>query len=150
GFNNNSTLKVSVSGQPDFTIATANGAFSWDLFFPLTASSGTVTIHAADTKSSSTADGTLTVRGFNTNRIPIAKVQGDNQTGLPGALLPISLRVAMKDSTGNPVAGATVTFQASSGAQVLTSSAVSDANGLAETFVRLQKAEGIALVDVNA
>jgi uncharacterized protein (TIGR03437 family) len=151
GFNNNSTLKVSVTGQPDFTVTTANGAFSWDVFFPLTASSATVSIHAVDTKSTSTtADGTLTVRGFNTNRIALAKVQGDNQSGLPGALLPISLRVALKDSTGNPVAGAAVTFEASSGAQVLTPSTVSDANGLAETYVRLQSSEGIALVNATA
>jgi uncharacterized protein (TIGR03437 family) len=150
GFNNNITLKVSVTGQPDFTVTTANGAFSWDIFFPLTAASATLSIHAADTKSSTTADGTLTVRGFNTNRIALAKVQGDSQTGLPGALLPISLRVALKDATGNPVAGAAVTFEASSGAQVLTPSTVSDVNGLAETYVRLQGAEGIALVNANA
>ena len=150
GFNSNTTLKVSVSGQPDFTVTTANGAFSWDLYFPLNAASGTVTIHAADTRSSAAADGTLTVRGFNTNRIAIAKVQGDNQTGLPGALLPISLRVALKDAAGDPIAGAAVTFQASSGAQVLTPSTVSDSGGMAETFVRLPKAESIALIDVNA
>jgi uncharacterized protein (TIGR03437 family) len=150
GFNDNSTLRVSVTGQPDFVVSTTNGAFSWDVFFPLAAASATLSIHAADTKSSATADGTLRVRGFNTNRIALAKVQGDSQTGLPGALLPLSLRVALKDATGNPVAGAAVTFEASSGAQVLTPSTISDANGLADTFVRLQSAEGIALVNANA
>jgi uncharacterized protein (TIGR03437 family) len=150
GFNNNTTLKVLVTGQPDFTVTTVNGAFAWDMFFPLTATSATIAIHAADTKSSTVADGTLTVRGFNTNRIAIAKVQGDNQTGLPGALLPISLRVALKDSSGNPVAGASVAFAASSGAQVLTPSTATDANGLAETYVRLQGSDGIALINVNA
>jgi uncharacterized protein (TIGR03437 family) len=150
GFNNNSTLKVSLSGQPDFTVTTANGAFSWDMHFALTAASGTVTIHAADTQSTSKADGTLSVRGFNTSRVPLSKVQGDSQTGLPGSLLPISLRVSLTDPSGNPVSGASVTFQASSGAQVLTPAATTDANGLAETLVRLQNAEGIALVNADA
>ena len=150
GFNNNSTLAVSITGQPNFTVTTANGAFSWDMFVPLTAASATLSIHVADTKSSVSADGSLTVRGFNTNRLPLAKVQGDNQTGLPGALLPLSLRVALVDSNGNPVTGAAVTFQPSSGAQVLTPSAVTDANGMAETFVRLPGAEGVALINASA
>ncbi|HTS62244.1 MAG TPA: Ig-like domain-containing protein [Candidatus Acidoferrales bacterium] len=150
GFNNNATLNVSVTGQPNFTVTAANGAFSWDMFFPLTALSSTLNIHAADAKSSAVADGTLAVRGFNTNRLPLTKVQGDNQTGLPGSLLPLPLRVALVDSSGNPVTGAAVTFQASSGAQVLTPSALTDANGLAETLVRLAAAEGVALVNANA
>jgi uncharacterized protein (TIGR03437 family) len=150
GFSNNSTLRVSVSGQPDFTITTATGAFSWELFFPLTAASGTIAIHAADTKSAAAADGALSVRGFNTNRIAIAKTQGDSQTGMPGALLPLALRVALKDASGDPVVGAAVTFQASSGAQVLTPATVSDANGIAQSLVRLQNSEGIALVNVDA
>jgi uncharacterized protein (TIGR03437 family) len=150
GFNDNTTLRVSVTGQPDFLITTANGAFSWDMSFPLTAASSTIAIHAADTKSSATADGSLTVRGFNTSRVPITKVQGDGQTGPPGSLLPISLRVAVEDSSGNPVSGAAVTFQASSGAQVTAASAVTDGTGMAETWVRLQSAEGVALIVADA
>ena len=92
GFPANSTIRVSITGQPDFTVTTANGAYSWDMFFPLTTKSGVMAIHAVDTKGTSTADGTLTVRGFNDNRVPLAKVQGDNQTGPPGALLPLALR----------------------------------------------------------
>src|SRR5262249_6166871 len=34
GFAAGATLKVSVSGQPDFSVATASGAYNWDLFFP--------------------------------------------------------------------------------------------------------------------
>ena len=150
GFANNSTLRVSVTGQPDFLVTTATGAYSWDLFFPLNAASATVAIHAADTKGTATADGTLTVRGLANNRIPIAKVQGDSQTGVPGALLPLSLRVVLLDSSGNPVTGAKVTFQASTGAQVAPASALTDATGQAETFVRLPLREGITLVDVEA
>jgi uncharacterized protein (TIGR03437 family) len=150
GFPANSTIKVSITGQPDFTVTTANGSYSWDMFFPLTAKSGSLAIHAADVKGSGTADGTLTIRGFADNRVPISKVQGDNQTGPPGALLPLSLRVALRDSSGAPVVGAAVTFEASSGAQLSAPAAVTDANGLAETFVRLQGTEGVTLVRADA
>lgn len=149
GFPTNSTIRVSITGQPDFTVTTANGAYSWDMFFPLTSKSGSLAIHAADSKSN-TADGTLTVRGFTDNRLPVVKVQGDNQTGPPGALLPVSLRVALRDAGGNPVVGAPVTFEASSGAQLSAPAVTTDANGQAETFVRLQTTEGVALVRADA
>ena len=64
---------------------------------PLAAKSGTIAIHAADGKGAA-ADGSLDVKGFADNRLQIAKVQGDNQSGLPGALLPLPLRVALADA----------------------------------------------------
>ncbi len=150
GFPGNSTIRVSISGQPDFIVNTATGAYSWDMFFPLTSKSGTVAIHAADSTGATTADGSLTVKGFADNRLPITKVQGDNQTGAPGALAPLSLRVALQDASGDPVVGARVVFQASPGAQVTAPSALTDGNGQAETFVRLPAAQGITLVNVTA
>ena len=142
GFPNNSTILVSVTGQPNFTVTTANGAYTWDMFVPLTTRSGATAVHAADTKGSSVADGTLTVRGFNDSSVPLVKVQGDGQTGPPGALLPLALRVALLDAAGDPVVGAAVTFEASSGAQLSTAATVTDASGQAETLVRLQNAKG--------
>lgn len=150
GFPNNSTLRVSMAGQPDFLVTTANGAYSWDMFIPLTAKSGPLAVHAADTKGTSTADGVLTVRGFDSYRVAIAKVQGDNQSGPPGALLPVSLRIALKDTSGEPVVGAAVTFEASSGAQLSTVTAITDAAGQAETYVRLPGAEGVTLVRADS
>jgi len=150
GFPNNSTIRVSVTGQPDFTVTTANGAYTWDMFIPLSAKSGATAVHAADTKGSGAADGTLTVRGFNDNRVPVVKVQGDNQTGPPGAVLPLALRIALRDATGDPVVGVAVTFEASSGAQLSAATAVTDANGQAETLVRLPSAEGVTLVRADA
>src|SRR5262249_32254410 len=79
-----------------------------------------------------------------------AKIQGDNQTGPPGGLLPLALRIAVRDAAGSPVAGATVTFEASSGVSVLSRGATTDASGIAETFVRLQSQEGVALVRADA
>lgn len=149
GFPNGSTVRVSVAAQPDFQVSTANGAYTWDMFIPLTAKSGPLNIHAADTRGSAAADGVLTVRGFADNRIQIAKTQGDNQTGLPGALLPQALRVALLDAAGNPVTGAQVVFQASGG-QLSANSAVTDANGRAEVFLRLPDSEGVKAVTADA
>jgi len=146
GFPSNSTIRVSVTGQPDFTVTTATGAYTWDMFIPLAAKSGATAVHAAQTNGTATADATLTVRGFDNNRVPFVKVQGDNQTGPPGALLAVALQVALLDAAGDPVVGAAVSFQASSGAQLTTVSTVTDANGQAATQVRLPSAEGVTLV----
>jgi uncharacterized protein (TIGR03437 family) len=150
GFPNNSTIRVSVSGQPDFLVTTANGAYSWDMFIPLASKSGSVSVHAADTGGTSAANGTLTIKGFADNRIAMAKVQGDNQTGSPGALLPLALRIALLDPSGTPVVGAPVVFQASPGAQLSAATASTDSSGQAETFVRLPAAQGVTLVTANA
>jgi uncharacterized protein (TIGR03437 family) len=152
GFPNNSTIRVSVTGEPDFLVTTANGAYSWDMFIPLASKSGLVTVHAADTGGTSTASGTLTVKGFDltNNRISIAKVQGDNQTGAPGALLPLPLKIALLDSSGTPVVGAPVVFQASPGAQLSVASASTDSSGQAETFVRLPASQGVSGVTANS
>ena len=150
GFSNNATVRVSVTGQPSFLVTTANGAYSWSIFVPLSAKSGTTTITAADTGSIASAGGSLVINGLVDHRIAIAKVQGDNQTGAPGALLPTPLVVALADTAGNPVVGAPVVFQASQGAQVTVTNAVTDSNGRASTFMRLPPSAGIAAVTANS
>jgi uncharacterized protein (TIGR03437 family) len=150
GFPSQSTLRVSVSGQPDFLVTTPNGAYAWDIFVPLSATTGLIAIHAADTQGPSSADGAVTIKGLADNRVQLSKVQGDNQTGVPGGLLPRSLRIALRDSSGGAVAGATVTFQGSPGAQVMAASAVTDANGQAETWVRLPAQESIVLINADS
>jgi uncharacterized protein (TIGR03437 family) len=149
GFSNNSTLRVSMTGAPDFTVAVANGSYSWDMAIPLAAKSGTVSIRAADTKGTDAASGAITIRGFADNRLPISKVQGDNQTGPPGALLPVPLTLALVDGAGTPVAGAAVSFQVSDGT-LSAASAVTDSNGRAETLLRLPATERVVLVTANA
>jgi uncharacterized protein (TIGR03437 family) len=109
-----------------------------------------VSVRAADTGGTSAANGTLTIKGFADNRIAMAKVQGDNQTGSPGALLPLALRIALLDPSGTPVVGAPVVFQASPGAQLSAATASTDSSGQAETFVRLPAAQGVTLVTANA
>jgi uncharacterized protein (TIGR03437 family) len=149
GFANNSAITVAVTGEPNFTVTTANGAYSWDMFVPLTAASGTVTIQASGSGGASAA-GTLTIQGYANNRLQLAKVQGDLQTGAPGALLPVALQVALLDASGAPVMGAPVVFQGVPGLQLSVTSAVTDSNGMASTQARLPLAAGTALVTANS
>jgi len=150
GFPNNSTVRVSVTGEPDFLVTAASGAYSWGMYVPLSAAGGTLAIHAADTHGPSAADAALTVRSLAASRAGLAKVQGDNQTGVPGAALPLPLAVELADSSGTPVAGVTVAFQASSGAQLSVASAITDSAGRAQTSVRLPASIGVTLVTASA
>lgn len=150
GFSGGSTIRVSVTGEPDFLVTAPNGAYTWDTYVPLSSPGGTLAIHAADTHAPQAADGTLTVRPLAASRAGLLKVQGDNQTGMPGAALRLPLEVALADSSGAPVAGVTVTFQASPGAQLSPGSAVTDGAGRAQTGVRLPASTGVALVTASA
>jgi uncharacterized protein (TIGR03437 family) len=154
GFADNATLNVSITGQPNFSVKTSNGAYTWSMVVPLSAASGQIAIHAAGGASSGTgaaaADGVLTIQGFNNHRVPLVKAQGDNQTGPPGAALPLPLVVLLADAAGNPVVGAPVTFEASPGAQISAAAALTDAQGRASVYLRLPPAAGVALVTVNA
>ena len=71
-------------------------------------------MHAVDGKGAA-ADGSLMVKGFADNRIQIANLQGDNQSGLPGSMLPLPLRVGLADASNSPVAGAPVTLHGVAG-----------------------------------
>jgi len=150
GFSSGSTIQVSITGQANFTVTTVNGAYSWNMYIPLTASSQTLSIHAADTRSTATADGTLAIRGFADNRVQLTKVQGDGQTAAPGALLPIPLQVVLLDSSGSPVSGATVQFQPYPGVQLSAASAVTDGSGHASVWMRLPAAAGTSGVTASA
>ena len=149
GFANGDSVKVSITGQPDFTVMVANGAYAWDYFVPLSAPSGTLTI-TASSAGGATAGGTLTIRGFDTNRAQLSVVRGNNQTGTPGSLLPVPIQVALLDASGAPISGAPVLFQASMGAQLSVSSALTDANGMASTAVRLPAVAGVTGVTAQS
>jgi uncharacterized protein (TIGR03437 family) len=150
GFANGATIQVAITGQQPFNITSATGAYSWDMYIPLSSTSQTLTIHATDLKGSATADGTLVIRGFADNRVLLTKTQGDNQTAAPGAVLPIPLQVALTDAAGTPVAGASLSFQAYPGVQLSATSAVTDATGRASVSMRLPAAVGTAGLTVSA
>ena len=150
GFPNNHTVRVSQTGQPDFLVTTATGAYTWDAYVPVNSPSATITIAAADTGSSAAAAATLVVRSLAASRAGLTKLAGDNQTGFPGALLPLPLVVSLADSSGAPMSGVAVTFQASAGAQLSAGAGVTDSSGRALTFLRLPPATGVALVTASA
>ncbi|MCL5745715.1 MAG: Ig-like domain-containing protein [Acidobacteria bacterium] len=150
GFAPGSKVRVSVSGQPDFEVTAPTGAYVWEVYVPTSAGSGTVTVHAADTSGSDAADGSYTIKSVTEARASIVKLQGDGQSGYPGALLPQPLRVAVRDGAGNPVTGVPVMFEASPGAQIVSATSTTDQNGEAQALVRLPFAESVALFSVKS
>lgn len=150
GFDPGATIRVSLTGQPDFTIKSDSGAYVWETVVPSNSKSGTVSIHAVDSGTGSYADASYTVRTLAEVHLQLVKASGDAQSGLPGAALLRSLDLQVRDDTGNPVEGIPVQFSASPGAQILTATPVTDSSGAAHATVRLPASEGIALVTAQA
>ena len=150
GFPDGATVRVSVTGQPDFRVAVPNGAHFWETFVPLNAPSASITVRGVDLASGASAETTYSVRSLSQSRLQLVKLEGDAQAGAPGALLAQRLRVALRDEAGNPIAGAAVVFTASPGGQVVSSTPATDETGVAEAVVRLPLTEGIALVTAEA
>ena len=150
GFQPGATVRVSITGQSDFTVSTPNGAYAWDVYVPLNARAAAVAIHAADVNGTDAADAGYNVLSLANNRAAFAKTQGDVQSAPPGALAPLPLVAVLRDPSGNPVIGAPVVFQASPGAQLVESSAATDASGQAQTGVRLPMSQGLAAVTVDS
>ncbi len=150
GFETGRTLRISVTGQPDFEVYTETGAYSWEVFIPLAAKSGSVTVRAADTEGAAVAETAYSVRALADATLTFSKVSGDAQVGIPGGVLPLALKVALRDSNGNGITGVPVTFNASPGAQVTPAKAVTDSSGVAETSLRLPSSEGVSLATATA
>ena len=150
GFPNGGTLRVSVTGQPDFVVSTPNGSYDWDVYVPAAARSGVVQVHARDVNSMAVADGSYTIKTLAELHPQLVKMQGDGQSGPPGATLVQPLRVALRDSSGNSIAGVAVSFQASGGGQITPVSAVTDANGQATASYRLPLSAGISAATARA
>ena len=150
GFGENTRIRVRVSGQPEFFVQTSNGAYAWETLVPTSAASGTVTVIADEPTKNLTAQATYTIRALADARPRLSKVRGDAQAGAPGSLLPIPLRIQLRDEASNPLAGVAVAFIPSQGAVLSRSTATTDSNGEAEISLRLPSAEGIALVTAEA
>lgn len=150
GFNPGASLRVSITGQPDFVVRTANGAYAWDAYVPLTAATATITVRSADVSGTNAAQTTYRVRSVAEGRPQLAKLRGDAQTGAPASQLPVPLRIVLRDELGTPMAGAAVAFRASAGAQIAPAAAVTDGSGEAEALLRLPAYEGVALATVES
>lgn len=148
GFPDNSTARVSVTGQADFVVRTGNGSYAWDAWVPAEAPSGTVTVRAV--AGTTVATTTYTVRAAAEARPRLTKVRGDAQSGAPGTRLPIPLRVNLRDESGSPLVGVAVAFAASPGADVTPRVGATDINGEAEAVLRLPPGAGIALATAEA
>lgn len=148
GFAPGASVRVSISNQPDFTVTADAGAYAWDAIVP--ANSGRVEIRAVDTNTGASAQGSYVIRTLADISLAVTKVRGDAQSGPPRAVLPQGLRIAVKDESGNAVVGVPVHFSASPGAEVSPAAAVTDANGEAETLLRLPSNPGVALADAQA
>jgi len=89
--------------------------------------------------------GTITA---NFTKVPhsIAVMAGSGNTAVYGSNLPSALEVLVKDSTGNPIAGTTVTFTAT-GLSLSSATAVTNASGLASVTATVT---GVGSLSANA
>ncbi len=151
GFETGSQLRISVTGRPDFVVTTTTGSYAWDAYVPANATSGMVTVRAVNTAAAtSTAEASYQVRALADVRFTLTKLRGDTQTGAPGAVLPLPLRVVLRDEFGSPVVNTAVRFNASPGGAVLTPVVMTNGAGEAEAQVRLPLNEGVALATAEA
>ncbi len=152
GFDEGSTLRISVTGQPDFVVTASSGSYAWDAFVPATARTGAVTVRAVvvGVPSPPSAEATYQIRALADVRFTLTKLRGDTQTGPPGAVLPVALRVSLKDEFGSPVVNSLVRFNPSPGGVILQPSVVTNGQGEAETLLRLPVGEGVALATAEA
>jgi uncharacterized protein (TIGR03437 family) len=150
GFDNNTAVQVSITGQPNFLATLAGGAYIWDVYVPSNASSGTIVVRAAQVSGTLAAQTSYTIRAAASVATTLAVLSGDGQTGAPGAVLASPLTVVLKDNLGNPAPGQPVTFTASPGAQLVSASTSTDINGQASAVLRLPSSASLALVTAQA
>jgi uncharacterized protein (TIGR03437 family) len=149
GFPDRSRLSVSISGEPDFAVEAANGAYSWDSFVPVTANSGVVRVRAT-ANTGEIVETSYQIRSIAEARPSFVKLEGDAQTGAPGAILPRPLRAALRDDSGNAVARIPVVFTPSPGTEIVSASSHTDENGEATAVVRVAIGETLTLVTISS
>ncbi len=150
GFGENRRIRVRTTGEADFFVQPSNGAYAWELLVRSNATPRTITVVAEDGEQRVSAQASFTIRSVADSRPQLSKIRGDSQAGAPGSLLPVPLRVQLRDESNNPMAGVAVAFTPSPGGAVVRASAVTDSNGEAEAVLRLPAREGIALVTAEA
>lgn len=81
----------------------------------------------------------------------IAELDGNSQQGLAASTLSAPLRVEVKDASGQPVAGVTVSWSVSAGGgSVMPASSTSDGSGVAATTFTLGPVAGVQTVTAAA
>lgn len=115
-----------VSNPSTVTNSSGVAATRWRL--PTTPGTATLT--------ATTAQGSVTFTaavGGQVTPQAMSKVAGDNQTANAGTRVTIDPAVIVRDGSGNPIAGITVTFLPDFNGRVSNHTVVTDANGLAST-----------------
>ncbi len=149
GFGPGATLGFTITGQPAFSVKVASGAFQWDVIVAASAKPGVVSVQATAQGTTNTASGSYTVAPAAALLPSMTILSGNLQTGLPGSTLAGPILVALRDSSGNPIAGAAVSTAASPGATALAAGAT-DQNGMVAVAFRLPLSAGVAVGSVAA
>jgi uncharacterized protein (TIGR03437 family) len=151
GFENGAPVRVSITGQPDFTVNAESGAYVWENYLPTSSRSSTVTVRAVDSRTQAAAQTTFNVLATAEARLRLTAVRGDQQSGPPGATLVQPIVVRLADSNGSPVPNIPVRWAASPGAAIVNGAATAtNERGEAQAFFRLGPGEGTALGTAEA
>jgi uncharacterized protein (TIGR03437 family) len=149
GFTPASTLSITITGQPAFSVVSPAGAYTWDVVIPAGAKSATVAIQASATPGTDAASTSYTVTSVPALLPKFRILSGDQQTGAPGAALPTPITALLTDSGGVPIAGVPVSWTTSPGAS-LQSSFVTDSAGRVSATFRLPATAGVAVGSLAA
>ncbi len=154
GFPASARLRVtqgSGNAADSFDLTTVNGSFIWESIVPTGARAGVVVLRATNTNSPQNfAESSYNVRSLAELRPALTRISGDSQAAAPATVLPLPIRVLLRDSSGSPLVGVPLRFVASPGGAVLDSSPITDAEGIGEARVRLPAQSGISLFSVEA
>jgi uncharacterized protein (TIGR03437 family) len=150
GFANGAQVRVSITGQQDFTVSVPAGAYVWENYLPTSSRSSTVTVRAVDVRTQAAAQAVYNILATAEARIKLAIVRGDQQSGPPGAMLVQPVVVRLADPNGNPVPNVAVRWAASPGAAIVRGDAATDDRGEAQAHFRLANNEGTALGTAEA
>jgi hypothetical protein len=114
-----------VSRSSDVTTATGFASTKWTLGPEV----GEQSVQAA---AGTAPSATFTASALSPSTLVLTKSAGDNQTAAPGEAVPVPPRVQVKDASGSPRPGITVTFAVTQGdGSVTGASALADASGMA-------------------
>jgi uncharacterized protein (TIGR03437 family) len=149
GFPSGTPLEIRAGADAAFNAVAVNGAFAWETPVPSTAAGAAVRVEAAG-PDGLRAEGSYRIRSIAEAEPKLVKLSGDLQTGPPGALLPMPLRVVLRDGQGAPLSGVDVSFQPAPGTVLERSDSKTNASGEAMAWMRLPDAEGVALATAAA
>lgn len=144
------TLAFSDGGKggtfnPTSAVTDSNGLASTTYTLPKTAGTYTLTVSATNYASiTATETGTALVA------TKLAAYGGSKQTGAAGSTLPNPIIAQARDVYNNPVPGVTINFSANNGGLAAPSSAITNAQGQANTYLQLPTTTGTVTVTASS